>query len=89
MIEARIGNIYEVLLGDPSVPVVLERRCGDVFALEGRETPFIDDFGIIGVIEEVGRNPWLNLVKTGQYQRVNGTTQKAVMSTNLEDQPPA
>lgn len=53
------GDIDEVLLGDPGVPVVLQRCLSSSVVLVLTERPLVDNSGVARFFEEGWSNPWL------------------------------
>ena len=53
------GNVDEVLLGDPGVPVVRENGLRGGPGLELPERPFVNDGAVAGVVEETRSYPRL------------------------------
>ena len=53
------GDIGEVLLGDPSVPMCLKLRLRYRLGLVRAERPFVDDGAVTGVVKQAWGDPRL------------------------------
>lgn len=56
----RSGDVDEVLLSYPRVPVVLQSRARGPPVLVLGECPLVDNRTNAGIVEETGRDPWLS-----------------------------
>lgn len=54
------GNIGEVLLRDPRIPVVLQFGQSGRITLVLAERPLVHDAVVVRPVEETGRYPWLH-----------------------------
>ena len=60
MIKAVIGDLVEVILSDPGVPVVLESGRCSVFAKSLSISVLVDDrLTVCPFLEDGGSDPWL------------------------------
>ena len=74
------GNLPEVVLGDPRVPVGLQRRGGRIAVLQLAEGPLVDNLVVAGRLKERGGDPRLARISIFvHFQRI--------CTTHLENEP--
>ena len=59
MIKARVLNCNEVILCNPSIPMVLKHVKRGIVILQGTEGVFINYVGVVGIVEDARGNPGL------------------------------
>ena len=62
-------NVSEVLLGDPSIPVLLEDGERGLPVLELTEGVLVDNGRVASVVEEAWRDPWLGEASVSEERK--------------------